>query len=103
MKATQPTSRTPTMSSVVATGRRMNIREGLMNLIYPTSELVAGTGSCRTRRRVPLNSGRGHGRSRARGGVARRNQTSALQFVLPVGHHRLAGIHAFGDHRGIAL
>ena len=34
MNATQPTSNTPTMSSVVATGRRMNSREGLMNLSY---------------------------------------------------------------------
>ncbi len=29
-KATQPTSRTPTIKSVVATGRRMNGRDGLI-------------------------------------------------------------------------
>src|ERR1700739_3804839 len=34
MNATQPTSSTPTINSVVATGRRINMREGFMGPSY---------------------------------------------------------------------
>src|SRR5215469_896874 len=52
MNATQPTSSTPTISSVVATGRRMNIREGFMTLSRPGLEcrrLHAGMSEASTR------------------------------------------------------